>query len=241
MGELDHITCTGSLLDDEDDDENETECNGNEELNDVGSEDFADVNRLMDHESDNDGNETDKKEEEVIGLVQMGENFLGQINQGKGLEEQNKDEDTMVIINEELPTTAKSHEISHTCNENDSSLSSLSSTLAKNVAKVIGETDDVKKLDRARNNLGKNLNSKDLQAQYETELAHMQSLVLRKHSEATKSFKEWEKLFTTRNDCLEPTLEDIEKDKKGCNLYKTLRLSRQLLKHWKITVHLQRN
>ena len=50
----------------------------------------------MDHESDNDGNETDKKEEEVIGLVQMGENFLGQINQGKGLEEQNKDEDSDV-------------------------------------------------------------------------------------------------------------------------------------------------
>ena len=64
----------------------------------------------MDHESDNDGNETDKKEEEVIGLVQMGENFLGQINQGKGLEELNKDEeDTRVIISEELPTTAESH------------------------------------------------------------------------------------------------------------------------------------
>ena len=103
---------------------------------------------------------------------------------------------------------------------------------------VIGETDDVKKLDRARNNLRKNLNNKDLQAQYETELAHVQSLVLRKHSEVTKSFKEWEKLFTTGNDCLEPTLEDIEKDKKGYNLYKTLRLSRQLFKHWKITVHL---
>lgn len=239
MGDLDHIIYTGFLQDDEDDDENETECNGNEELSDAGSEDYADVNKPMDHENDDAGNETDKEEEEVIGLVQMGENILGQINQGKGLEELNKDEeDTRVIINEELPTTVENHEISHTCNDNDSSLSSLSSTLAKNVAKVIGETDDVKKLDRARNNLRKNLNSKDLQAQYETELAHVQSLVLRKHSEVTKSFKEWEKLFTTGNDCLEPTLEDIEKDKEGCNLYKTLRLSRQLLKHWKITVHL---
>lgn len=69
MGEFDYIICIGFLLDDEDDDENEIECNGNEELNDVGSEDFVDVNRLMDYESDNDGNEIDKKEEEVIGFV----------------------------------------------------------------------------------------------------------------------------------------------------------------------------
>ena len=238
-GELDHIIYTGFLQDDDDDDKSETECNGNEQLNDVGSEDYADVNRIMDQDSDDDGNETDKEEEEVIGLVQMGESFLGQINQGKGLEEPKKDEeDTRVIISEELPATAESHEISHNCNDNDSSMSSLSSTLAKNVAKVIGETEDVKKLDRARNNLRKNLNSKDLQEEYETQLAHVQSLVLRKHSEVTKSFKEWENLFTTGNDCLEPTLDDIEKDKKGYNLYKTLRLSRQLLKHWKITVHL---
>ena len=133
-GELDHIIYTGFLQDNDDDDESETECNGNEQLNDVGSEDYADVNRIMDQDSDDDGNGTDKEEEEVIGLVQMGESFLGQINQGKGLEEPKKDEeDTRVIISEELSATAESHEISHNCNDNDSSKSSLSSTLAKNV------------------------------------------------------------------------------------------------------------
>ena len=96
---------------------------------------------------------------------------------------------------------------------------SLTSTLTKNGAKVLGETGDIKKLDRARNNLRKNINSKVLQAENEKELSHVQSLVLKKHLEATKTFKEWEKLFTTRYDCLEPTLDDIKQDKKGYNLY----------------------
>ena len=105
MGELDHIIHTGFLQDDKSDDESETECNGNEELNEVDAgSDYAEVNRLMDHDSDDDGNETDKEEEEVIGLVKMGENFLGQNNQGKALEELEKDEeDTRVIISQELP------------------------------------------------------------------------------------------------------------------------------------------
>ena len=64
---------------------------------------------------------------------------------------------------EELPITAETHEISHTFNEHNSSASSLSSTLAKNLAKVIGKTEDLKKLDRARYNHKKNLNSKALQ------------------------------------------------------------------------------
>ena len=191
MGELDYIMHTGFLQDDESDDDSETECDRNEELNelDAGSQDYAEVNRLLDHDSDDDGNETDKEEEEVIGLVEMGEDCLGQNNQGKGLEELEKDdEDTRVIISEELPTTAGSYETSHTFNT-DSSTSSLTSTLSKNVAKVIGETEDVKKLDRARNNLRKTINSKVLQAENEKELAHVQSLVLRKHSEVTKTFK----------------------------------------------------
>ena len=121
----------------------------------------------------------------------MGENFQGQINHGKRLEERKKNEEnTRVIISKELPITAEGHKTSHTFNDNDSFTSSLSSTLAKNV-------------------------SKDLQAEYETELAYVHLSVLRKHSEVTKTFKEWEKLLTTGNDCLEPTLDDIEKNKKG--------------------------
>lgn len=60
-----------------------------------------------------------------------------------------------MTISEELPTTAEIHEISHTFNDIDSSMSSLSSTLATNVANVTGKTEDVKKLDRARNNFRK--------------------------------------------------------------------------------------
>ena len=89
------------------DDESETECNRNKELNelDAGSQDYAEVNRLMDHDSDDDGNETDKEEEEVVVLVEIGEDILGQNNQGKSLEELEKDDkDTRVIINKDLPT-----------------------------------------------------------------------------------------------------------------------------------------
>ena len=85
---------------------------------------------------------------------------LGQDDQRKGLEELEKDEEETVVITvqpKELPITAKTHETSRTFNEHNSSTSSISSTLAKNVAKVIGETEDVKKLDKARNNLPKNL------------------------------------------------------------------------------------
>jgi len=54
----------------------------------------------------------------------------------------------------------------------------LTSTLGKNVANAIGEREEVKKLYQARNNLRKNINSKALQAEYEKELAHVQSLAL---------------------------------------------------------------
>jgi len=110
------------LQDEESEDESETECNRNEELNelDARSEDYAEVNRLMDHDSDDDGNEADKEEEDIVGLVEMREDILGQNNQGKGLEEIEKDgEDTRVIPTEELPTTAERYETSSTVNVND--------------------------------------------------------------------------------------------------------------------------
>ena len=41
----------------------------NEELNDVGSENYAEESRLLDHDSEDDEDETDKEEERVIALV----------------------------------------------------------------------------------------------------------------------------------------------------------------------------
>lgn len=61
----------------------------------------------------------------------------------------------MVIINEEFLIIVKSYEISDICNENDLFLFFLFLILVKNVVKVIGEIDDVKKFDRVRNNFGK--------------------------------------------------------------------------------------
>lgn len=136
------------------------------------------------------------------------------------------------------PPTTVAHETNYCGDGQNFSTSSLSSVLAKNVAKIIGETEDVRKLDKYRNKLRNSPNSRVLQEDYKTLLGHVQTQVLGKHSQIAKSFKEWEKQFTSTNDCLEPTLDDIEKDEKGYNLYKMLRLCRQLLKHWNIIVHL---
>ena len=108
----------------------------------------------------------------------------------------------------------------------------------KNIAKVIGETEDVKLLDRLGNKLRNNSSSINLQEDYKKQLAHVQTKVLGKHSQAAKSFKEWEKLFTSMNNYIEPSLDDIQNDEKGYILYRTLRLCRQLLQHWNITLHL---
>ncbi|PFX15194.1 putative serine/threonine-protein kinase [Stylophora pistillata] len=94
--------------DDEDEDESERESDRNEELNGVGSEDYAEENRLMDHNSEDDEDETDKGEERVIALVQVGEDILGQGDQRNGMEELEKDQEETGVITvqpEELPIT----------------------------------------------------------------------------------------------------------------------------------------
>ena len=109
-GELDHIIHSGFLQDDEDDDESETESDRNEELNDIGSEDYAEESRLLDHDSEDDEDETDKEEERVIALVQVGEDLFGQDDQRKELEELEKDQEETRVITvqpEELPITAE--------------------------------------------------------------------------------------------------------------------------------------
>lgn len=55
----------------------------NEELNDVGSENYAEESRLLDHDSEDDEDETDKEEERVIALVQWERTFLARMTKEK--------------------------------------------------------------------------------------------------------------------------------------------------------------
>lgn len=113
----------------------------------------------------------------------------------------------------------------------------LKTTLAKSVSKVLGTTNEVKKLDKLRTVLRDNLKSKQAQDNYEASLAVVQTQVLAKHSRMKQQFKEWEQNFFAEHNYNEPTLDDIRNDRRGHDFYKTLRLCKHLLQHWNITLH----
>ena len=83
-----------------------------------------------------------------------------------------------------------------------------------------------------------NLKSKEGQENYETALTVVQSKVLAKHSSLKQQFQEWQQGFFAEHDCNEPTADDIRADIRAHELYKTLRLCKQFLQHWNITVYL---
>ena len=117
-------------------------------------------------------------------------------------------------------------------------ISQLKSTLANNASQVLGERNEVMRFDKLRTNL-KNLGTTKAKEDCKVPLAAIQTRLLAKHSTLKQQFKEWERCFFAKHNCKEPNLEDIRNDKTAHDLYKTLRLYKQLLKHWNITVHLQ--
>ena len=99
---------------------------------------------------------------------------------------------------------------------------------------MLGETCEVRTLDKMRMVIKDNLKGKEGQENYETALTVMQSKVLAKQSTLKRQFQEWQQGFFAEHDCNEPTADDI----RAHELYKTLRLCKQFLQHWNITVHL---
>ena len=81
----------------------------------------------------------------------------------------------------------------------------LKTTLAKNLSKVLGETCEVRTLDKMRMVIKNHPKSKEEQENYETALAVVQSKVLAKHSTLQQQFQEWEQGFFAEHDCNEPT------------------------------------
>ena len=230
-GNLDHIINTGFLQDDDDDDDDDDSHNDKHDHVEQGSKNYAEDGSQLDYDED-----SDEEEENIVAVEELGECLLDQDDQQLELEK--NDTETTEATNTGTAVAQKAnYEINLRHNE-QCPATSLSSSLAKNIAKVMGETEDVKLLDRLRNKLRNNSSSINLQEDYKKQLAHVQTKVLGKHSQVAKSFKEWEKLFTSMNNYIEPSLDDIQKDEKGYISYRTLRLCRQLLQHWNITVHL---
>ena len=112
----------------------------------------------------------------------------------------------------------------------------LQTTLAKNCSKVVGECAEVLLLDKWRCKLRQN-NNKTTKDNYLTSLAKVQTKVLSEHGKLKKSIYDWEiRQVTEQNK--EPWAEDLKKNYEMHDNYKKLKLAQQLLKHWKISVHL---
>ena len=230
-GNLDHIINTGFLQDDDDDDDDDDSHNDKHDHVEQGSKNYAEDGSQLDYDED-----SDEEEENIVAVEELGECLLDQDDEQLELEQ--NDTETAEATNTGTAVAQKANYETNLRHNEQWSATSLFSSLAKNIANVIGETEDVKLLDRLGNKLRNNSSSINLQEDYKKQLAHVQTKVLGKHSQAAKSFKEWEKLFTSMNNYIEPSLDDIQNDEKGYILYRTLRLCRQLLQHWNITLHL---
>jgi len=114
----------------------------------------------------------------------------------------------------------------------------LQTKLATSVAKVLGITALVKALDKAKKALHeqRNRNNKYCHDKYKDTLACVQTQVLAAHKRLTQEIEKWEKEFLLKYG-FAPTYENFEQEEKVKAAYKKKKLSKELLKHWKITVH----
>ena len=227
-GSLQSVQLTGFLEDDNDSDSID------------GAECDPLVNRTLDNGTNDNGQE-DEEEERLVDLQQVGEDLVETVEE-ENVEIPGHDrvpsytEDTMMTP--QIVSLAGNESTTPYQNEVIAEKFKLKTTLAKNVAKVLGETCEVRTLDKMRMVIKNNLNSKEGQNNYETALTVVQSKVLARHSTLKRQFQEWEKGFFAEHDCNEPTADDIRTDIRAYELYKTLRLCKQFLQHLKITVHL---
>ena len=192
------------------------------------------VNRTLDNGTNDNGQE-DEEEERLVDLQQVGEDLVETVEE-ENVEIPGHDrvpsytENTMMTP--QIVSFAGNESTTPYQNEVIAEKFKLKTILAKSVSKVLGETCEVRTLDKMHMIIKNNLKSKEGQENYET--AVVQSKVLAKHSSLKRQFQEWEKGFFAEHDCNEPTADD----NRAYELYKTLRLCKQFLQHWKITVHL---
>ena len=222
-GNLQSVQLTGFLEDD----------------NDSDSIDGAECDLLVNStlaNGTNDNGQEDEEEERLVDLQQVGEDLVETVEIPGHDRVPSYTEDTMMTP--QIVSLAGNESTTPYQNEVIAEKFKLKTTLAKNVAKVLGDTCEVRTLDKMHMVIKNNLNSKEGQENYVTALTVVQSKLLAKHSTLKRQFQEWEKGFFGEHDCNEPTADDIRADIRAYELYKTLRLCKQFLQHWKITVHL---
>ena len=114
----------------------------------------------------------------------------------------------------------------------------IKTKLCKNIVKIVGDTDYLYKLDTARQNLKEHPTNEFYKSSYLSLLAPVQSQILARHSSLKKQHKEWEKQYCLSHDCSEPSLDEVRRNKEQYSIYKNMILCEELLKYWKMTVHL---
>lgn len=115
----------------------------------------------------------------------------------------------------------------------------LQTKIAKSVAKVLSTTPLVKTLDKARKALRekRDRNDKYCHDKYKDTLACVQTQVLAAHKSVSQEIEQWEKEFLLQHG-FAPTYENYEQEEKIKAAYKKKKLSKELLKYWKITVYI---
>lgn len=147
--------------------------------------------------------------------------------------------------NDDSTVTATPECKEHIANKHDKNSSpechqpqQIATKLCKNIARILGETDDVHMLDQARNDLQCHPTSNFYQDKYQNLLVQMQTKILAEHTSLKKEHNNWEKEYCLKHDFHVPDFNDVKKDKRQYSIYKKIVLCKELLKHWKITVHL---
>lgn len=115
----------------------------------------------------------------------------------------------------------------------------LKTKLALSVSKVLGVSPLVKTLDKARQALHEKENYKSTYYQnlYKDTLTLVQSQVLAAQNKLSKEIKDWETEFVIKHG-FAPNYEHYKSEKTIKSSDKKQKLSRELLKHWKITVNI---
>ena len=100
----------------------------------------------------------------------------------------------------------------------------ITTKLRKNIARILGETNDVLLLDRARNDLQLHPKSTFHQDKYKNLLTQMQTKVLAEHASLKKEHNNWEKEVCLNHDFRVPNFNDLKEDGRQYSIYKKILL-----------------
>lgn len=108
--------------------------------------------------------------------------------------------------------------------------------LGKAVARLLGSSQDVFRMDKARHRHKTHPQNKCLYNDYMRELATVQTRIIAKLEKLKKQMNQWERDFFSKSGVLAMN-EDINKDPTAAKISRLISLASVLLKEWNIDFH----